>query len=74
MKLLVLTTYIVCEGLPFEVRNETQYRPILCPLIQASPFAIELRFKATGSFPTGASKNVCNFFIKVLLIKVMQMN
>lgn len=48
--------YQVCDGMPASVRNETQYRPMLCPLTQASPFPMEPRFNATGSSPLGASK------------------
>lgn len=31
---------------------------MLSPLTQASPFPIELKFKANGALPSGASKNV----------------
>ena len=54
-----MATYSVCVGQPLESWKEIQQRPMLCPLTQASPFPIELKFKATGSFPLGASKNIC---------------
>jgi hypothetical protein len=50
--------YHVCEGFPFEVWYDTQYRPMLWPLTQASPFPMEPRFSATGSFPAGSSNVV----------------
>ena len=43
----------------FVVMVRTPIATNACPLTQASPFPIELRFKATGSFPIGASKSVC---------------
>lgn len=55
----VFSFYHVCEGEPEGVLNETQYLPILSPLIQASPFPIEPRFKAIDSLPSGVSNVVC---------------
>ena len=60
--------YLVCEGLPCEVRNDTQYRPMLWPLTQASPFPIEPRFNATGSFPGGSSNIVFQSTMKTRLV------
>lgn len=63
-------TYIVCDGLLlWGSRNDTQYRPMLSPLTQASPFPIVLRFKATGSSPIGASKNIFKIFMYKYRIK-----
>lgn len=52
---VILVSYHICEGEPLGWRKEIQYLPILSPLIQASPFPIEPRFRATGSVPSGAS-------------------
>lgn len=52
----ITLTYKVCDGFPFAVRNETQYRPILCPFTQASPLDMVVRLNASGSLPSGASK------------------
>jgi hypothetical protein len=49
-------------GCPLGLLKETQYRPMLSPLIHTSPFPILLRFSVTGSFPHGMSNVVCTVY------------
>lgn len=64
LKSYCIEFYHFCEGFMLGVRNEIQYRPMLWPLTQASPFFMEPRFSATGSFPAGALKTVCSSAMK----------
>lgn len=53
------STYRDWEGCPLGVLNETQYRPMLSPLIHTSPFPILVRFSVTASLPIGVANVVC---------------
>lgn len=52
------STYRDWEGLPLGALKETQYRPMLSPLIHTSPLPILIRFSATASFPVGVGNVV----------------
>lgn len=56
---IYIYTYRDWEGSPVGVRKETQYRPMLSPLMYASPLPMLDRSRATGSSPRGASNVVC---------------
>lgn len=62
--------YHVCEGLPVGLRKDTQYLPMLWSFIQTSPFPMDSRFNATGSFPAGASNRVYKQHLTQMIIYV----